>query len=48
MRNFKNAGKGDLIICYRGESMNNALTGSAVVAEEFFEESIRDQGSSSF
>ena len=36
--------RGILILCYRGGSMNNALTGIAVVAEEFFEESIAIRG----
>ncbi len=44
MRNFKNARKGDRILCYRGGSANNALVGIAEVAEEFFEESITIRG----
>lgn len=44
MRNFKNARKGDIILCYRGGSPNNALVGIAVVVEEFFEESIVIRG----
>lgn len=48
MRNFKNARKGDMILCYRGGSTNNALVGIAVVVEEFFEESIAIRGALSF
>lgn len=48
MRNFKNARKGDIILCYRGGSINNALVGIAVVVEEFFEESIAIKGVLSF
>ncbi|MBB6444018.1 EVE domain-containing protein [Bacillus benzoevorans] len=47
-RNFKNARKGDIILCYRGGSVHNALVGIAVVEEEFFEESIIVRGVRAF
>ena len=48
MRNFRNARKGDMVLCYRGGSTNNALVGIAVVVEEYFEESIAIRGVSAF
>jgi phenylpropionate dioxygenase-like ring-hydroxylating dioxygenase large terminal subunit len=47
-RNFKNARKRDMIICYRGGSVHNALVGVAEVEEEFFEESIIVRGVRAF
>lgn len=47
-RNFKHAQKGDMILCYRGGSVHNALVGMAEVAEEFFEERIIVRGVRAF
>ena len=39
-RNFKNAGKGDIILCYRGGSAHNALVGIAEVRRNFLKKAL--------
>jgi 5-methylcytosine-specific restriction enzyme B len=48
VRNFKNAKKGEKILCYRGGSANKALLGIAEVVEEFKDDSIVIKGIHSF
>jgi 5-methylcytosine-specific restriction enzyme B len=48
VKNFKNAKKGEKILCYRGGSANNALVGIAEVVEEFKDDSIGVKGIRSF
>lgn len=48
VRNFKNARKGEKILCYRGKSSKNALMGISEVVEEFHEDSIVVKGIRTF